>query len=411
MGCTNSISTKRTMYDEKNMFIKRTVRGQTVTCEAKVTSSENPRSKTDSYSTKTFTYPINTEYTQPSKHVNSSSTQKELSYDNSKWLKHALPTGGDSKNFTSADYEEISTSIKESDFTHTGFIQYLAIAWADEKGIVLRPDMFHHLISCEIANDVTENPETYRSIYTKSAAKKDIKIVTSGDDNEFVRLLDLVLNSEIPHKEFKKQMTDIKFVSQPENYELVKRICFASSATPFYNYMRSKCGIPLISIPDVLDDWIKLYEFISKMADIISSECKHVPTSTQNLGAELPIVKYLRKNSIHIKEIIDNFDSPMFLKNKLQTLFYVEDEFRCGSGHALYYIKGWIQDFYLVNSPTLQDYPTHLPYLPYNFEGVGNFSIVSGLISSKVNKDVLEPEYGKIVLKITNQKLFDTIKN
>lgn len=32
-------------------------------------------------------------------------------------------------------------------------------------------------------------------------------------------------------------MTDVKFISQPENYEIVKIICFANSATPYYNYM------------------------------------------------------------------------------------------------------------------------------------------------------------------------------
>lgn len=378
------------------------------TTESKV----NVTSEKSSYSTKTFKYLLNSEHSTTSKHVTSSSTKKDLSYDNSKWLKHALPTKPGSETFTSSDYEEESTSINEKDFTHSGFIQYLAIAWADEKGIVLRPDMFHHLICCEIAKDVIANPETYRSLYTKSKEKKNIDIVTMGDDDEFIRLLDLKLGNEIPHKEFKSQMTDVKFISQPENYETVKRICFANSATPFYNYSRSRCGFPSITIPDVLQDWVNLYDFIIKMINIIGTECKYVPKNSWDYEKELSVVKCLRKSSVNIKEIIDNFNDNTFLKNKLQTIFYVQDDHRCGSGHDFpYNIYGWIRDFYLINSPLLKDYPTHLPYLPYKFNGVGNFSIVSGLISSKLQDDVLEAEYGNIVLRITNQKLFDVIKN
>jgi len=389
---------------------------------------ESTSKVTPLYSMKTFKYSLDSKYSQTSKHVNSFSAQKELSYDNSKWVTHALPRPkklktyadpdsdeeleSEKENFTNLDYEEESTSIKETDFTHTGFIQYLAIAWADEKGIMLRPDMFHHLICCEIAQDVIANPETYRSLYTKSAEKKEIQIVTMGDDNEFIKLLDLALSSEIPHKEFKKQMTDIVFVSQPENYEFVKRICFANSATPFYNYARSRCGFPSIKIPDLLDDWTKLYDFITKMADIIDAECKYLPKSKWDSPAQFPIINYLHKCANHIKEIIVNFEDQLFFKNKMQSIFYVEDEYRCGSGHDFpYYICGWIRDFYLKTHPKLKDYPAHLPYLPYKFNGVGNFSIVSGLISSKLKGDVLEPEYGKIVIKITNYKLFDAIKN
>lgn len=364
-----------------------------------------------SYSTKTFKYSLNSKHSSASKHVTSSSTKKDLSYDNSKWLKQALPTKLGAQIFTSSDYEEESTSINEKDFTHTGFIQYLAIAWADEKGIVLRPDMFHHLICCEIAKDVIANPETYRSLYTNSKEKKEIEIV-AGCDNEFIRLLDLALSNEIPHKEFKSQMTDVKFISQPESYEIVKRICFANSATPFYNYMRSKCGFPSIIIPDVLQDWINLYDFIRKMADIIGTECKYVPRNSWDHEKELSIVKCLRKSSVNIKEIIDNFNNQTFLEEKFQSIFYVEDDHRCGSGHDFpYNIYGWIKDFYLKSSPLLKDYPTHLPYLPYKFIGVGNFSIVSGIISSKLQDDILEPKYGNIVLRITNEQLFDVIKN
>jgi hypothetical protein len=352
---------------------------------------------------------LNTNYSLTSKHVTSTSAKNDLSYNNSKWLKHALPSG--IGNFTDMDYEEETTSITEDDYTHTGFIQYLAIAWADEKGIVLRPDMFHHLICCEIAKNIIDNPKKYSALYTKSKDKKNIEIVMTGDEDKFIQLLDLKLGEEIIDKEFKKLMTDVKFISQPENYETVKRICFANSATPFYNYLRSKCGFPSITIVDVIEDWVNLYTFIVKMINIFEISCNYDPVNSYDLETESPITKTLRSCSIHIKEIIENFNNQTLLKKKLQSIFYVEDEHKCGSGHNFpYKIFGWIKNFYFSNGPMLKDYPTHLPYIPYKFNGVGNFAIVSGLISSKLCGNILEADYGNILLRINNHKLFDLIK-
>jgi hypothetical protein len=360
-----------------------------------------------SYPTKSFNYSVNSEYSLTSKHVTKKSTKKDLSYDNSKWLKKVLPTNVDPQKFTVLDYEEEHTSIDSNDFTHTGLIQYLAIGWADEKGIILRPDMFHHTICCEIAQEIIANPKNYSSLYTNTLEKKTILIVTTGDDDEFIRLLDERLNKQIINTEFKELMTDLKFSSQPENYEIVKKICFANSATPFFNYAKTKCGFPSITIPDILEDWTKLYVFILKMKNIFEVEFKK-----NTLCYSSKIIDYLEKTKVNIKEIIDNFGNQQNLKNKLQKIFYIEDEQKCGSGHNFpYFIHGWIKNFYLNKKPFLKDYPSHLPYIPYKFVGVGNYSIVSGIISSTLKNNVLEPKYEKIVFRITNQKLFDIIKN
>ena len=384
----------------------------------------------------TFNYQVNTEkYSKPSKHINHK-TKEHLSYDTETWLKHVAPdimykrqtelnkiyfselrknmlvpcdnskwlkSVEISKANINMDVQEISRSFENDHYSHMGFIQYLAIAWGDEKGIILRPDMFHHLISCEIAKDIINHPENYRKLYTKSKEKKTIMFVMppDGSDADFIKQLDSMLNTEVLHKEFKKLITDVKFESQPENYEMVKRICFANSATPYYNYVRSKCGFPSISISNVLDDWIKLYEFIVKMKKIISVECNR----------EL-IVTYLGKCQKHIHQIIKKFTDNKGLKKILQNIFFIEDETICMSGHDIdYYIQGWIKDFYVEQKSNILEYSIHLPYIPYYHDGVGNFCIVSGLISSKIKKEVLEPEYGNIKLKVNNQEIFNTLQN
>jgi len=386
----------------------------------------------ESITVRKFTYVLKGKTCQKSKYVtNDSKDVKELAYNNKKWLKEALPSEKQddpfdvrwvkktvpankltAASFTDKDYEEESTNVKQEDYTHTGLIQYLAVAWANEKGIILRPDMFHHQIVCEIAKDVIENPEMYRSLYTKSSEKTNIEIITMGSDDEFISLLDEELEKSVPDKEFKKLFTDVKFKSQPETYEIVKRICFSHSATPFYNYMRTLCGYPSISIPDVLEDWINLYDFTVKIATIIKNKCNYVSKYSWETDKTSPIVKYLVKCASHIKEIIDLYFDNEKIKEKLNNIFYIEDEYRCGSGHdSPYNVYGWITDFYVEKHSTLNEYPARLPYLPYKFTGIGNYSIVTGLTSSKLTDDILEAEYGRIVIKIKNQKLFDIIKN
>ena len=80
-----------------------------------------------SYPTKSFSYSLNSEYSLTSKHITKTSTKKDLSYDNSKWLQKVLPKNFNSKEFTALDYEEEHISIDSNDFTHSGLIQYLAI--------------------------------------------------------------------------------------------------------------------------------------------------------------------------------------------------------------------------------------------------------------------------------------------
>ena len=40
----------------------------------------------------------------------------------------------------------ITKDFEKGDYTHSNLIQYIAIAYANEHGIILRPDMFHFTI-------------------------------------------------------------------------------------------------------------------------------------------------------------------------------------------------------------------------------------------------------------------------
>jgi hypothetical protein len=373
--------------------------------ESKPESESKLESKPDSKEIK-YSYDINeiNKYCTTSKHIDTDYVPR-LEFTHQKWLEYASPLQSDF-DIKKSDIHTISSDLDIHKYTHSGLIQYVAYAWITEKGIVLRPDMFHHAICCEISTDVITNPSQYRDLYTTSPVKTDINITMSeiNSDDAFIKALDNVLDEKIPNKDFKKLFTNVQFETQPDTYEIVKRICFTNSATPFYNFARASCGIPSITIVNVLNDWQILHQFIIDMQTIISS-------------FNVKIFEYLKKCEKHIKYIIDNFTSND-LKDFLREIFYIEDSKICMSGHLIYNINGWLKDFYSGSHDYINDYPSHLPYIPYTHMDK-NMCLISGLIVSDDHKSsdfesddqIMNPEYGRIKLQILSSDLFDIIKH
>jgi len=316
------------------------------------------------------------------------SISKTLKYDNKKWVENVVPIDMEEYELSERDFGIISSSLNDKKYTHTGFIQYLTIAWASEKGIMLRPDMFHHVISCELSKYIVNNFDLYKSIYTKESKKTDIiAVVPPYDIDGLVDLIDGDLSSKVQNKKFKDLFVKTKFSSQPHEYEFVKRTCFAYSATPYYNHYTSLCGFPVIEIINIKEDWATLLSFIKNMHEIIEKN-----------NDEDPILKYLNGCAKEIDEIVSFIftNDNDKLKEKLQNIFFIEDEKECGSGHTFpYLIKGWIKSFYMEQYYDITKYPTHLPCLSYKHMdhamNTKNYCVITGLTESSCVDNILQP--------------------
>lgn len=356
-------------------------------------------SKVEKNSFKKFNYNIKL----PSKYCNTTAhlTNKDtdvFEYENKKWLNTVSP----GKNISESDIDNlttISSSITDSKYTFSGLVQYVAYCWIDEKGIVLRPDMFHHAICCEISRHIITYSAKFRMLFTENSEKEDLEVV-ANDDTDFINKIDSRLDKKVTNKEFKKLFTETHFKSQPDNYETVKRISFSNAATPYFNYIRSKCGLPSIGIIDDIDDWIILKNFISEMKNIIVL-----------IDSFLEI--YLTKCESHIDDIITNFTSAYKLSNKLREIFYINDSKICASGHVeKYFVNGWLKDFYIENPAFLSLYQSHLPYLPFKQSWDNKkYCLITGLLSSVVEDNTIVPTYGNIKMQINDDELFNKLKN
>ena len=378
------------------------------------------------FTTRIFKYSLKGNTCEQSKYVNKN-TVEFCRFSNKQWMKDALPKSFEK--YSNNDYKTLSTTIDENTYNHSGFIQHLAIAWASEFGIMIRPDMFHHLICCEISRQIIKKPELFRHLYTNSPDKESIVVVAQPTDHEvLLKLFDARLSLAVPNKLFKGLFTDVTFKSQPANYEFVKRVSFCKSATPFYDFGCTSCGFPSISIVDDIEDWTKLYTFIEQLISIIPLDNCYDEKYSYMFTDEEKLSKFkegilsiqLGKMKTHIHDILLFLINKQNnkLKEKLQKIFYINDNKQCMSGHNLdYYVKGWIRDFYVVQDhhtrfDLLTDFPVHLPYVPFN----NNYDnskhvIITGLTNSTIVDNIMTSEYGKIHHEIINNELFAEIQN
>lgn len=346
-------------------------------------------------SNKTFFYDLpDQKYAEDSKFVNADLS--DFNYDNKRFL-----SGVKTFNAKDGDINVLESNITDATYTHSGLMTYLALAWAREFGIQIRPDVFHHAICCELATYIRDRPEKFRSLYTTSKEKVTLKIEEfPANTDDLIMRIDNLLNENVPHKDFKAQFTDLKFDCQPNNYEFVKRVAFSFSATPYYSYVITACGFPSISLVGSKDDWIKLAAAIYTLNTIIEENTK-----------EYDAIQYLSRCADHIGDIISNYDNDDALRLKLRDIFYVNDNHYCGSGHTDYHINGWGKDFYIENKKDyVLDYQAHISYLPYKYDNK-NFCILTGLLASESVDNVLVPGYGQITMQILSGELAQKLSN
>ncbi len=275
--------------------------------------------------------------------------------------------------------------VIEGDIRHNNFLEYLGAAWNSHRGIVVAPQNFWHIILCELATLIKNDPEHYRDLFTTSNEKQEITVQT-GD-------LELLPLDAIMEELKKLVPSDIDsffpaFSTNTNASIFAQRATFADAMSPFYNYSMYCCGITKVKILGGEDDWNLIIDHLSWM-------------KTSMFDNNETICNYIDKLVPSIEDIIHSLQEPNagFWKN----IFRLE---RCGSGGQVE-VKGWIQNFYLKKpSPGyIHNYPTCVSYVKYkNLTTNKNFELVSGLFSSKEEEGYLMPEYGYLITEVPEAK-------
>jgi hypothetical protein len=235
--------------------------------------------------------------------------------------------------------------------------------------VVFTPDILWNSLLAELAAVVKSDPESYRPLFTDSPDKKEI-IVFSGDPVIMpISVLIDALKSVVP--------TDTKaflpeFSTSTMRSKHAFNCNFADMCSPYYNYSMMCCAFTLIDVRGTKDDY------------------QRIVNSWDSLKVKFtPIKAYMNKVGKLLRNIVDNLDSTSFWEKMLTFKF-------CGSGSDVE-VSGWLTDIY-VTQPKLA-YPTnfaaHVAKVSYkNIDDGKNYVMFDGLFFSKLNGDILEPNFG-----------------
>jgi len=299
-----------------------------------------------------------------------------------------------------------TSTNQKIDYSHNGLIQYIFTAWAQELGVVLRPDMFLFTIVSEIKNVVYEQPDAFRSLFSTSNEKVDLTIVDLTID----RLVD-ALESKIPNKKIFNVITKSKFTSSSPNFETAMAITLCDMTTPYYNYIGTMCGIPKVMIKGDKNEWLYLVNQIK----ILQNEFNDFSTSVLTL--------YFARVIDTLNNLITSVFEGSFFRilwnskgTYLKTMFTYERNKECMSGHSDVVIDGWITNFYVKPGDYVNTFSSHLSCLPYYHKDLQKYYYyVSGLTSSTIDSNgFLHPNYDVVHCEIignNKENIFNIIAN
>jgi hypothetical protein len=252
---------------------------------------------------------------------------------------------------------------------HRNYITYLARCWGDHLGAIFSPDILWNSLLCELASIVKEEPETYRHLFTDSADKKDI-IVLSGDP------VLLPLNAIIEALKDLVPTDSASFLPEFSTSTLRSKHAFnanfADMCSPYYSYSMLLCNIPLVDVRGEKADYNTIVERWDQLKQLFS-----------------PQKAYMEQVHKIIKQILENLNNPSFW----QTMFSLE---RCGSGSEVV-VSGWWTKVYreLPRLAYPDNFSSHVAKVSYtNLTDSKKYIMYDGLFFSKITGDFLEPNFG-----------------
>lgn len=264
--------------------------------------------------------------------------------------------------------------------------------------------MLWYTIVSEIAREIVNDPEKFKHLFSNKSEKVKLLVTTNCEYDINVNEVDKLLNNNVLNYDFKNIITETKFDSQVENFDLAIKIAFAYMASPYFDYLTTRCGIPHVEVLGREEEYKLLYNKITELK-------KYVPEFSNYLDGCGEIVNdliYWCFDDKTIKPVLSSCDdAEMFLSG----IFYIKQN--CGSGHP-YNIYGWINKFYMKNHHNLSKYPAHLNYIPYEFvDNQTYYYKAIGLSYSEYDeeKNILRPQYGYTIHQVFDKELFNCLKN
>lgn len=261
--------------------------------------------------------------------------------------------------------------VPDNCIRHSNYLGYLSRCYADHYSVVLNPEHFWYTVVCEIAQLVTNNPETYRDLFTKKPDKIDIVVDCASEDDP-LRMDDIVrqMHQHVP--------LDINLfcpdINMPEVARLAILAAFLETASPYYNYMMFACGIPRIKIGGTVADWQILYLNLNELKGQFTK---------YNAALE----DWFQQCEMICGGIINTLANGLESTGEGWWSQIIKNE-HCGSGGEQLLTGWWTRLF--INYPSLakiENFSSHITKVPYTTHPSGTKWHLTFLLSHSIKDD------------------------
>lgn len=317
-------------------------------------------------------------------------------------------------NIEKEKYHEINRDFHDKDlsisFYHPGLIDYLYLAWINEFGIMIAPDLLWYTVLSELQSEITFESNGM-PIFILNNREKDWKI-----DDETLRFLLKYLDED-----FQDLIDKTCFANEPENFKEMIGMLIGQYISKTNTIYELGCGYPVIDLQGDQNDWIVLYASIFKLENWIQKynrpDLYYYLKDVRNVIGN---ILYYTFNIIRDNVNLIYVNSENFYKNIFKINFNNDDPDMCtnstesnsdrdpiddindnnqnknenNSDKIL--IKGWIKKLFFNRGDCLSHYPSHIYKLNY---GVNErFVKFSGPFYScyDSNQNILKLRYGSI---------------
>lgn len=264
----------------------------------------------------------------------------------------------------------------EGDYSHKNYIEYLLAAWDSHLGIIVSPDIIWYTLQCELTSIVATNAETYRSLFTDSNEKKEIKVLSPSLTVMPLDTLMEALAQKIPAgiRAFLPE-----FSTSTQRSIFARYAAFCDMVSPYYNYSMFMCGFPAINIRGDQADWVKVHHSWKAIGKLFTKHQDYIARVDGILG-----------------QICGSLNDADFWRD----MFKLD---QCGSGHQ-YTVSGWLANIF-EQEPNLkfpENYSSHISTVAYKqLNTKKDYEMKQGLICSRKENGFLLPEFAHIVYEKT----------
>jgi hypothetical protein len=254
-------------------------------------------------------------------------------------------------------------------------MEYLETAWANHYGVVFTPDIMWYTLIGELVQIVADEPKKYAELFTTTPDQKQDIIIRSGD-LEVMPINDLMeaIKRVVPTK------TDVFLPEFSTTTERSRQAVYASFADgkPVLQLHDVLLWHPYVDVRGTQDDWQKIVDNWEAVAKLVPGHDDFFANSLKTL-----------------KEIVNQFDGPdpEFLEENVPPQ---RMRFRLPNRTVRV-----VHRILPPNSPgpgSPRTSSTHIAKVCYKQLNTNlDYEMYQGLFTSKLNGDLLEPEFGYIV--------------